>query len=104
MSWLQETSDGCILTVKATPRASRSEIVGPDPEWVRVRLQAPPADGQANAALVELLAREFGLAKQAVTLLSGGASRLKRVRLRGVSAARVQTRLTAAPAARPDRP
>ena len=85
MSWLQPTTEGCVLTVKATPRACRSEIAGADPEWLRVRLQAPPVDGKANEALTLLFAATFGVSKRAVELVSGDTSRLKRVRLRGVS-------------------
>lgn len=93
MNWLQPTSDGCLLTVKATPRANRSEIVASDPEWLRVRLQAPPVDGKANAALTVLLAQTFGVSKNAVEIVSGDTSRLKRVRLRGLSADAARTLL-----------
>ncbi len=86
MNWLQSTSDGCLLTVKATPRAKRSEIAAADPEWLRVKLQAPPVDGKANAALTALLAQTFGVSKGAVEIVSGDTSRLKRIRLRGLSA------------------
>jgi hypothetical protein len=86
MSWLTSTNDGCIVVVKATPRASKSEIAGADPDWLRVRLQAPPVDGKANAALIALFAKTFGLPKRSVELLTGDTARLKRVRLRGVTA------------------
>jgi len=97
MSWLTPTSDGCTVTVKATPRANRSEITGADPDWLRVRLQAPPVDGKANAALAALFASIFSIPKRAVELLSGDASRLKRIKLHGVpaeTAAAVVARLT----------
>jgi len=84
VNWIKHTTDGCIVTVKATPRARRSEICGADAEWLRVRLQAPPVDGKANAALLELFAQSFDLPKHAVELVSGGAARLKRVKLHGV--------------------
>ncbi|MBP7638075.1 MAG: DUF167 domain-containing protein [Kiritimatiellae bacterium] len=97
MSWLTPTSDGCTVTVKATPRANRSEITGADPDWLRVRLQAPPVDGKANAALAALFASIFSIPKRAVELLSGDTSRLKRIKLHGVpaeTAAAVVARLT----------
>ena len=86
MSWLTPTSDGCTVTVKATPRANRSEITGADPDWLRVRLQAPPVDGKANAALTALFASSFSIPKRAVELLSGDTARLKRIKLHGVPA------------------
>lgn len=91
MSWLQPTTNGCVVTVKVTPRASKSEIAGADPEWLRVRLQAPPVDGKANAALAVLFAKTFGIPKRSVEILTGDTARLKRVRLHGVSAAAVTT-------------
>jgi uncharacterized protein (TIGR00251 family) len=97
MSWLTPTSDGCTVTVKATPRANRSEITGADPDWLRVRLQAPPVDGKANDALAALFASIFSIPKRAVELLSGDTSRLKRIKLHGVpaeTAAAVVARLT----------
>ena len=86
MNWLHPTNDGCVLTVKATPRAKKTEIVGADPEWLRVRLQAPPVDGKANAELAAFFAKTFNVPKRAVEILSGDTSRLKRIKLRGVSA------------------
>ncbi len=94
MNWLLSTKDGCILVVKATPRASKSEIAGADPEWLRVRLQAPPVDGKANAALAALFAKTFGIPKRSVEILTGDTSRLKRVKLHGVTAETVTSHLT----------
>ena len=48
-----------VLEVRVQPRASRSEFAGLHGDRVRVRLQAPPVDGRANAALVEFLAAAF---------------------------------------------
>ncbi|HRR34034.1 MAG TPA: DUF167 domain-containing protein [Kiritimatiellia bacterium] len=98
MPWITPTSGGCIITVKATPRANRSEITGADPDWLRVRLQAPPVDGKANAALIDLFATSFSIPKRAVELLAGDTARLKRLKLHGVlaeTAAAVVARLTA---------
>ena len=93
MNWLHPTNDGCVLTVKATPRANRSEIIGAEPEWLRVRLKAPPVDGKANAELIVFFAKLFGVPKSAVGILTGDTSRLKRIRLRGVSADAVAARV-----------
>ena len=97
MPWLTPTSDGCTVTVKATPRANRSEITGADPDWLRVRLKAPPVDGKANTELAALFASIFSIPKRAVELLSGDTARLKRIKLHGVpaeTAAAVVARLT----------
>jgi uncharacterized protein (TIGR00251 family) len=92
-SWIAAAPDGCSLAVKATPRASRSEIVGIDSQGLRVRLQAPPVDGKANTALVELLADALDLPRRAVAVVGGETSRLKRVRVAGLTPADVLIRL-----------
>ncbi len=97
MNWLLPTNDGCVITIKATPRARKSEITGADPEWLRVRLQAPPVDGKANAELTALFAKTFGIPKRSVALLTGDTSRLKRIKLTGVSAETAAATLASAP-------
>ncbi len=96
--WLTHTSEGCVLTVKATPRASRSEFVASAGEpWLRARLQAPPVDGKANAALLALAARTFALPPRAVTLLTGETARHKRLLLHGVTPEAVTSALAPQP-------
>ena len=86
MSWITPASDGCVLTVKATPRANRTEIAGVDADWLRIRIQAPPVDGKANEELTRFLSEKFDLPKRAVQILSGDGGRLKRVKLCGITA------------------
>lgn len=66
------------LSVRVTPRASRDSVEGFDPEGVlRVRVTAPPAEGEANAAVTKLLSRTLGIPSRDVVLVSGGTSRQK---------------------------
>ncbi len=89
MSWLITTKQGCVVTIKATPRAAKSGLAGVDAEWVRIRLQAPPVDGKANAALINFLAKTFSVPKRSIEILSGDTSRLKRVKITGVTAEQI---------------
>jgi uncharacterized protein YggU (UPF0235/DUF167 family) len=57
---------------------------------VKIAVVAPPEKGAANRALERVLAEEFGIASSAVTVIAGGGSRRKRVRLQGVSPDRVR--------------
>lgn len=77
------------FAVHAQPRASRSEIVGLHGDALKVRLAAPPVDGAANEALVELIARSLGVARRAVRIAAGASSRAKTVEVEGVDAAAV---------------
>ena len=74
-----------ILDVRVQPRASRSEIAGLHGERLRIRLQAPPVDGKANAALVEFVAGLFAVPRARVTIEHGLTGRDKRLRLQCVS-------------------
>ncbi len=86
MNWLVAAKDGCVITVKVTPRAAKSEIVGAEAEWLRVRVKAPPVDGKANAALIAFFADIFNLPKKNVSVVAGQTARLKRVRVDGITA------------------
>jgi uncharacterized protein (TIGR00251 family) len=63
------------------PRAARSSVCGLRGDRIVIRLAAPPVDGRANTALLELLAAEFGVPRSGVSLLAGGRGRDKRVRI-----------------------
>ncbi|MCP3104998.1 DUF167 domain-containing protein [Myxococcus sp. K15C18031901] len=89
-AWLKPLPDGVELAVLVQPRASRTRVVGEHDGLLKIQLAAPPVDGEANAALVEFLARQLGLSRRDVTLVAGDASRRKRVRLAGIDAARVE--------------
>ncbi len=73
-----------VLDVRVQPRASRSEIAGLHGERLRIRLQAPPVDGKANAALVGFVADLFAIPRARVTIEHGLTGRDKRLRLQGV--------------------
>ena len=82
--------DGCaVFAVRVAPRASRDAIEGEHGGALKVRLTAPPVEGRANDALRRLLAEELNVPVSAVTILSGEASRTKRVSVAGVSAAQI---------------
>jgi uncharacterized protein (TIGR00251 family) len=83
-------SGGVRFAVYVQPRASRSEVVGMHGDAFKIRLAAPPVDGAANEALVELLARKLGKPKAAVRIVSGERSRRKVVVVEGGSVEGVQ--------------
>jgi uncharacterized protein (TIGR00251 family) len=79
---------GIRLAVRVVPRAGRDTLDGVVRDaagrpLLRVRLNAPPVDGAANAALIGFLAEALGLRKADVTIRSGQASRTKMLALAG---------------------
>ena len=95
--YLTARTDGVELAVLVQPRASRTRVVGVHDGQLKVQLAAPPVDGEANAALVDFIARTLGVPRRAVTLVSGEASRRKRVRVAGVDAATVEAVISGLP-------
>jgi|BarGraNGADG00212_1021973.scaffolds.fasta_scaffold18185_3 uncharacterized protein (TIGR00251 family) len=77
------------FAVRVQPRSSRAGVDGVHGQALRVRVNAPPVEGAANEAVVEVLAKALGVAKRAVTIVSGATSRSKVVEVRGVTAAGV---------------
>lgn len=85
--------DGVTLKVKVQPRAAKNGIQGIMEGALRLRLTSPPVDGEANAACAVFLGDFFGIAKSKVTIVSGHTSRIKTVKLDGVSRERLLDRL-----------
>lgn len=70
-----------MLTCHLQPKASKDEFAGLHGEALKVRIQAQPIEGKANAALVKFLASQFGVSKSAIEIISGELNRHKRVRI-----------------------
>lgn len=84
------------LTVHAKPRAKRSAVLEAQGLTVKVALAAPPVDGAANEALVDLLAEVLEVRRRDVVLALGEGSRHKVVDVAGVDAAQAEARLRSA--------
>jgi hypothetical protein len=84
------------LRLRVSPGAGRSEIVGRHGDAWRIRVAAAPERGKANASVVELLAGSLGLAKRAVRVVAGQASRNKVVEVDGLTLDEAERRLAAA--------
>jgi uncharacterized protein (TIGR00251 family) len=80
----------CIVHIRVTPRAGKSQIVGWQSDVLLVRVAAPPVQGSANKAVIELLSESFGIRKSAIVLQAGESSRNKRIALDGISCEEVR--------------
>jgi uncharacterized protein (TIGR00251 family) len=81
----RDGGDKTVIKVKVLPRSSANQIVGREKGIFRVKLTAPPVDGKANKALRDLLAKRLGVAKGNVEIISGERSKIKSVRIHGLS-------------------
>jgi hypothetical protein len=70
------------LAIKAIPKSSKNEIAGfLDDGTMKVKITAAPEKGRANAAICELLAEQFGVAKRNVDVIRGETSAQKQIRI-----------------------
>lgn len=83
------------FTVHVQPRSKRTGIDGMHGDALRVRVNAPPVDGAANDAVIELLAVALGVPKRAVSVVAGMTSRSKIIEVRPMNAAAMRVRLGA---------
>jgi uncharacterized protein (TIGR00251 family) len=82
---LREEGGAVSFDVLVQPRASRAKVGPVHDGRLKVAVTSPPVDGEANAAVIELLAKTLGVAKRAVSVIAGATSRRKTVRIAGVS-------------------
>ena len=67
-----------VIEIKVIPNAKHTELIKTDTGY-KARLTAPPVDGKANEALIELLSKEFDVPKRDIEITKGQASRNKTV-------------------------
>jgi uncharacterized protein len=92
-----------LLNVKVVPGARRSEVAGRHGDGVKVRVAAPPEDGKANRALLEVLADALGVRASDLSIIRGHASPHKVVEIDGMDLELVWKKLTARTLRSPDR-
>ena len=78
------------FSVRLQPRASKNEIVGLQGTSLKVRVTAPPVEGMANDALVEVLSKALKISRRNVCIVSGHSSRTKLIEISEVSLESVQ--------------
>ena len=84
------TANGATLTIRLTPKGGRDaidgvEVLADGRAALRVRVRAVPAEGEANAALIRLIAKTMGVPPRDVVLVAGATGRLKRLMISGDS-------------------
>jgi uncharacterized protein YggU (UPF0235/DUF167 family) len=95
------TLDGLAIAVRLTPRGGRDGLDGVETlsdgrQVLKARVRAAPSEGEANVALIALLARELQVSRSQISLTAGASARLKRVAVQGdgeALAAQLQKRL-----------
>lgn len=77
----KETGSGIIFNLRVVPNSSKSAIIGEFDGSLKIKIAAPPVDGAANDELIKFLAKNLGVAKSAVEIISGQNSKNKQVKI-----------------------
>ena len=92
---VHETPLGVTFAVKVHPRARKNAITGELGDALKVSLTAPPIEGKANEACIDFFANLLKVPRSSVTIAAGQSSRSKIVRVVGLTAIEIRTRIGA---------
>ena len=93
MITISESSGGATFAVRIHPRAKNNAITGEVDGALKVSLTAPPVGGKANEACIEFLAKLLKVPRSSITIASGQSSRKKVIRVEGLRAQELQSRI-----------
>lgn len=82
--WLHENANGVRILLFVVPRASKTSVEGVHDERLRVRVAAPPVDGEANKEIVRFFANLLDVAKSDVSIEQGSTGRRKTLEIAGI--------------------
>jgi uncharacterized protein (TIGR00251 family) len=77
------------VDILVQPRASRAKLGPMHDGRLKVAVTAPPVDGEANAAVIELFAKQLGIARGRIAIVAGASSRRKTVQLTDITDAQL---------------
>ena len=83
---IQEDNDGIMLVAKIVPGSSKTALAGTLDQMVKIKVAAPPEKGKANQCLIAFLAKQLGVKKTAIQIVSGQTNPVKHVKIEGISA------------------
>ena len=85
--------ESCTIKVRVQPKSSRNQVGGFQDGTLRVRVTATPTEGQANAAVIALLAKTLGVSKSRLEIIRGYSSRDKVVSVDTLTEQEVQRKI-----------
>lgn len=94
MSRIKTVSGGLQVKIRVQPRASKNEVVGWMEDSLKIRLTAPPVEGEANAQLLKYLSERLGVPRSRLQIVSGASSRGKVVQVLGMTEEELAKRLS----------
>jgi uncharacterized protein len=90
---IRDTPQGATFAIKVHPRAKKDAITGEVGEALKVSLTSPPVDGRANETCIDFFAKLLKVSRSSVTIAAGESSRNKVIRISGLHAEEIRSRL-----------
>ncbi len=90
---IRETKNGLSFDIHVNPHASRADIAGLAEGMLKVKVTAPPVEGAANEACIELLSKKLGLRKSQMKISAGARGRKKTILIREISTADLEQKI-----------
>lgn len=85
ISWVRADKQGSIIDVHVIPQGSKNEVVGLYNDRLKIKIEAPPVDGKANACLLKFLSKVLDIKNSDLQLIKGESSRQKQVKVLNLS-------------------
>ncbi len=83
-SIISETKDGIRLSLKISPGASKTKIIGLYGDTLKVAVNAPPEKGKANQALIGFIGKVLNVPKSQIKIITGQTSKIKVAEISGI--------------------
>ena len=74
-----------VIKFRIIPNATKTEIVDPYGDAIKIKISSPPLDGKANAELIKFLSKKLSVSKSSIRIISGESSRDKLVEIDNLS-------------------
>jgi uncharacterized protein (TIGR00251 family) len=91
---IRQSDRGVSFSVKVHPRARKNAVTGEIDGALKLALTVPPVEGRANQACIDFLAEILNVPRSSVSMAAGQTSRTKVVRVTGLTAEQLSTRLS----------
>jgi len=82
---VKEINHGVQFKIKVQPRSSRNQIVGVQGDVLKIKLTAPPVDGEANDVCIKYIAHILNIPRSRVTIVTGITSHYKVIEIEGIT-------------------
>lgn len=95
MSYLYTKENNVILSIRVTPNAKKTAIVGLwNKSHLKITLNAPPTDGRANEVLISFLSKILSVNKSDISIICGQTAREKKIQIRGLNITNIRQKIT----------